>query len=129
MHFGSTFRARNHVRRWAVVAVVIVFFALLGELSYFSGGVTPQLGLDAEWRDGSLVVIDVQPAGLAWMDGVRRGDVVQEVDGVPVERGQDASTVADATSVSVVNSPSDRRTPRNNAVSRNSVSSARSGAV
>lgn len=78
-------------RRWGIVAAVVVALLGLGQVSLDETRRPPRLGLRVAEQGGALVVTWVQPAGLAWDDGVRPGDVVVALAGRPVTVGEGAA--------------------------------------
>jgi signal transduction histidine kinase len=85
------------VRRWVVVAAVLLMAVVLGELGVVESQQQPRLGVDVAWQDGGLIVSNVEPVSLAWSDGVNVGDVVQLIDGVAPTGQEDVEHAASIT--------------------------------
>lgn len=92
---------RPSARRWAMVAAVVVALLGLGQQSLHATTRQPSLGLRAIRTGEHLRIAWVQPAGPAWDDGVRPGDVVVALGGQPVTPQDDPTAVATASVVQV----------------------------
>ncbi len=88
-------------RRWVIVVMVIVALVILGQLSFAATDGQPSLGLQAESSQGQMIISRVQPAGRGWVAGIRPGDSVTLIDGLPVSERDDPAAVATAAKVSV----------------------------
>lgn len=90
-----------HAYRWAVVACAFLGLLLLSQASMTVTSQQPTLGLRAERRGTQLRIAWVQPAGFAWDDGIRPGDVVTEVDGLRVDGHTRPEALASAPNVQI----------------------------
>lgn len=81
---------------------VVIFFllVLLGIFCWRATAVPPQLGLHTVEVGQDLIVSSVYPAGLAWTGGIRPGDTITAVNGVPVNEKAPVD-IASAASVQV----------------------------
>lgn len=99
----SEIRVPTH-RRWLAALVVLIALAALEQLVIFDLSLPPQFGLRIQESEGNARVSWVQPAGVAWGAGVRKGDIVTSVDRTRVARGLDGRSLQGATSVAVQSS-------------------------
>lgn len=88
-------------KRAAVVVIAVVALAVLGQASVAALHEPPWLGLRTVRRNGHLVISWVQPAGLAWDDGIRPGAIVIAVSNQPEGTLVRPGAVANASSVQV----------------------------
>ncbi|HEU4793077.1 MAG TPA: histidine kinase, partial [Nitrolancea sp.] len=88
-------------RRWVIVVMVIVALVILGQLSFAATDRQPSLGLQAEISQGQMIISRVQPAGRGWVAGIRPGDSVMLIDGLPVSERDDPAAITTAAKVSV----------------------------
>ncbi len=87
-------------QRWIVVAVTFMLVAWLAYTSVLASAAKPWLGLSAASSERGLVVQWVQPGGWAWDSGIRPGDAIISIDGLPVD-ALDSALVGSASRVQV----------------------------
>lgn len=67
-------------RRWIIAALVIVLAAIYGEVALYQRLQPVDLGVQVGLASGVNIVTRVQPAGPAWVAGIRPGDRVIALD-------------------------------------------------
>ncbi len=88
-------------RRWVIVVMITVSLVILGQVSFAAANRQPLLGLRAEINQGQTIISRVQPAGRAWVAGIRPGDTVTALSDRPVTTRDSPEAVSTAEKVTV----------------------------